>query len=327
MKTPFISIRTIVEEWLDTSGEKGQIDEFLIYKFANSAMEMLSTDEQLEENIALIQVRNYKVELPDNFKFVVQAAYNIEEEYCSREEVVQWTQKALDGSGCNITIDLDCPRCHKTECSCNSTVLTVDINRIYENAHPELYTSYMNHFYKSGGTTKRGTHSFYHPRFCLMRPKSGSFHNLPYHIGKCLNLDVDCEIEYAIDHPYMIVNFEKGQVLLSYLGVKRDEDGYRLIPNNEYAIDAIIAYIEERMAYTRYRSTESPTAERFWLHAKQEKNSKMRIAKSKLQMPSQDEWKVFLDNYWRKIVPYYFYEQNMRRFDRDDAIPGTHWIV
>ncbi len=327
MKTSFISATTIIDDWLDLVPDEERVDEPFMRKMANKAVSKFITSDQYEEKIALMTVKGYKIELPQDFRYVVQAAYNIDSSRCSREEVVQWTQSAFDGSGCSVTIDLNCPKCHETTCSCGSSVISVDVNRVYETSHPEIYTSYMDHFYRSGGTTGRGTHSYYHPQFCLMRHKSGSFHNLAYHIGECLNLNVDSEIEYSIEHPFMIVNFEAGQVLISYMGRRTDENGYLFMPDNEYALDAVVKFIEERLAYKRWRASKSQTDGVFYQTALALMTAAFRTARGKLMQPNQDKFKVFVDNYWRKLIPYHHYEQNMRRFQRDKAIPTPNWLV
>lgn len=316
-KEGFIGINSVIEDYLDFSGHEGELDETWVLKQANDAVERITTDQQLVHKIEILDVRNYRAVLPDNFKYVNQAAYRIKPEHpCSREEISQFTQKVL-GTDCNLEINLKCPNCYKEECSCDQRVIEVDVNRIYETAHPEMFTRYMDHFYRTGNTTKRGTESFYHPDFLLMRKTSNSFFNTPYHIGKCVNLSIDSKVEYDIDPPLIIVNFKEGEILLSYMSVKTDENGYRMIPNSEVVFEAINYYIEERMSFKKYRQTREQKDRIFWQQMKELREKHIGRAKAQLQTPDVDEWWQFVKNHWTKVVPYYNWEINYNKSTND----------
>lgn len=317
MRYPTISIHTIIEDYLDFSGHEGELDETWVLKQANDAVERLSTDQQLVHVIEILDVKNYKTKLPDKLQYICQAAYRIESQNCcSREEISQFTQKVL-GTDCELEINIKCPQCHQTSCSCDQAAIEVDVNRIYETAHPEYFTRYMDHFYRSGGNTIRGTRSYYHPGFYLMKKTSNHFFNIPYHIDECINLRTDCAVEYDIHHPNLVVNFKEGEVLLSYLAVATDEDGYRLIPNVEVVFEAINYYIEERMAFRKYRQTREQKDRIFWQQMKELREKHIARARTQLQTPAPDEWWQFVENHWRKVLPYYNWYENYNRGTRD----------
>lgn len=313
-----ISLHTVLEDYIDFSGHEGELDEPWVLKQANDAVERLVTDQQMDHRIEVIDIRDYKGPLPKYFRYVVQAAYRIDPpDCCTREQISQFTQKAF-GTGCNLEINVICPKCKTQTCDCQDRAVEVDVNRIYETAHPELFTRYMDHFYKSGGNTGRGIACFYDSRFHLMSKTSNQFFNVPWHVDECLNLVTDCEIEYDIHMPNIIVNFPKGEVLLSYLGYQVDEQGYRMIPNVEIVFQAINYYIEERMAFRNYRLTKSQNDRIFWQQMLEMKDKMISRARSQLQIPDPDEWWQFVSNHWRKVIPYYKWERNLNRGVRDE---------
>lgn len=308
-----ISLLSIIEDYLDFSGHEGELDETWVLKQANDAVSRIVTDQQLVHEIALLDVRDYKAELPSQMRYVVQAAAKEDAKYpSSREEVSQYVQKVF-GTDCEFEINLNCKQCGNTGCSCDTNVLEVDVNRIYETAHPELFTQYMSHFYRSGGNTGRGTKSYYHPEFLLMRKTSNNFFNVPYHINECLNLGIESVYEYDIKMPNIVVNFKQGQILLAYMATPTDKDGYRLIPDVEVVFQAINYYIEERMAFRNYRSSKTQNDRAFWQEMFQLKEKMIKRARITLQIPSEDEWWQFVKNHWTKVVPYYKWEQNFNR--------------
>ena len=332
MTTSYVSIDTVLQEYLDISGEEsldssyyGGVKEELILKWAHDALERVHTDRQHCHRIALLRVENYKAELPLGFKYIAQAACRVDpQEPCLREEIVEWTQKSLCDTGCSYTISKECPKCHETNCDCN-LIVEVDANRIYQDSRPELYTQYMSHFYRHGGLNKRGMRSQYHPDFYLMRKTSNNFFNVPYHIGNCLNLNLDTRIEYDIDHPYIIVNFEKGEILLSYISDRTDENGYRLVPDLPTVHEAIAIYVDEKMAYRRWRREGGSTNRVDWRELRSLREQAIARARSQLQIPDQDEFKQYMDNHWRKLIPYWDYDRNLGRFQVDKFNYGKYY--
>lgn len=332
MTVDYITLDTILQDYLDITGEEsldttyyGGVKEEVILKWGNDAIERISNDTQHVHRIVLLEVRNHKAELPAGFKYVAQAAYRMEcDEPCLREEVIEHTQKSICDTGCSYNITKECPKCHKSNCDCNLMV-EVKANRIYQDAHPEFYTQYMSHFYRHGGLTDRGCRSSYHPHFYLMRKTSNTFFNVPYHIGNCVNLNVESSVEYDIEHPYIIVNFDRGEILLSYISEQTDDNGYRLVPNLPNAIEAIVTYIDERMAYRRWRREGGPGPRGDWQTIKALREQTIARARSQLQIPDQDEFKQYMDNHWRKLIPYWDYDRNLGRFQVDKFNYGKYY--
>lgn len=318
MKLEKISIHSIIEDFLDFTQEDLEIDEALLLKFADDAISRITESEQLVFGIYLLDIKNYSAELPKGFKFVAQAAYRHKDEGpILREQVVEWNQDLLT-EDCTLTTTLECSDC------VDKPIIVSDVNRIYETAHPELYTQNMFHFNRAGGTTHRGTCSAYSNDFILMQPAMSSFQNVPMHVSECINLKVESEAEYSITPPRINVNFKEGQVLLACFTEDLDEDGYRRVPNLPIVFEAINRYIEERLAYIQYRKTRSQADSNFYQMTLQLKERALGQARSELQIPDYVEFRSFIDSFWRRVIPNYNARQDMYRNRRDPFFRGIH---
>ncbi|MCB0744768.1 MAG: hypothetical protein KDC67_12745, partial [Ignavibacteriae bacterium] len=129
-------------------------------------------------------------------------------------DIIQWTQGAFE-QDCELEINLICPVCKKTDCACDGPVVEVDVDRIWEQAHPEIY--YRN--YNKIGRVGYGEgpwSSYYCPKFKLMRYASNDFFNVKNIVTHCPNVDCkSCLNEFILDLPYIEVDFKRGEVLMA----------------------------------------------------------------------------------------------------------------
>lgn len=304
MKSKFVKIDAAISDWKDDHEYEADIDEGLLKKWAQDCVSRISTDEQTVHSIAILQVNNYRAYLPEGFKMLCQVAYKVEpEKKCEREQIVQWTQK-IWGEECELEINLKCPECHKQKCDCSSPVVTLDVDEMWAQAHPEHYVAYMNHFH-SFGRTKDYNHSSFSNDFALMKPRVGNFSNIPYHINNCPNFYTECEYTYELQPPHITVNFKKGELLLSYFATPLDEDGYPFIPDTAAAFSAIRWWIQERMMYRRYLKELDRGARQAWQDALQLKELWVGRARNELQIPDADIWYNKMRDTWSRNWPKY----------------------
>ena len=314
MKTGFIPADYLINEYLDASGHEGELDPVYILKCVNDAVDRISTSQQLEHKVAMLDVRDYKAKLPDHFKYVIQAAARVDAQPCTLKEQISKMKQRIPGSECNLEISIECPRCHKESCECDDlNVVTVDADRIWKSANPQYMASYMRSFYSYGNATERGKTSVYSDQFLLMKHAGGSMWNAPYHIGNCLNLSVECGLEYSINMPVMVTNFRRGQVLLGYMSSMTDDRGYLMVPDTPQAIQAVTWYVNERMAFRKYSQSQSAKDERFWQNMYQLREKHIARAKSELRIPSQDEYWTIVENFMKKVIPYRSFNRNLSR--------------
>jgi hypothetical protein len=311
-----ISLRTVLEDYADFTGEELQLKESVILKIAKDTASQIITDEQLDHKIALIDVKEYQAILPDTFKFVVQAGCVVEKN-CNirREEIVEFT-KQIHGTDCKMKINLECPTCHKDSCNCNTDIIIVEADQMWKDAHPEHNVGHAKHFWNYGKTDTYGN-MLYHPKFHLMKRSSNNFFSTPYHIPHCVNLNFDSEHEYNIDLPKIITNFRTGIILLSYLGQKVDKDGYPLIPDHPQVTDAIFYAIAEKDAWLKFSKTGEARYNTLVESARSKKLQATRAAVNALGIPNADEFFQFLENHWTKWIPYWDHKENYNRNKKD----------
>ncbi len=301
MDFDYISIDSVISDWLDQTGHEGHFDEDIISKYAQDEVERLSRGEGSKEFVSMLFVDDYRATLPVNYQKTIQAAYNVFPEQCPpRTEIVEFTQDLFDGTGCKLKMNLDCPKCHKPDCRCNGPIVEINADYLYNISHPEHETKYWNHFHSYTNLTDYpgDMRSNYHPQFRLMFPKMGDFWNIQYNVSECSHLSIDKEISYLIDRPNIIVNFQKGQILLNYLGLRMDDSGRVLVQNDPDVIDAIVLYIEKMLSRATWRKTARNEDFRYYQVTAQEYEIAHKKASIKVKFPGATK----LAQYWRNIM-------------------------
>lgn len=303
MKTGFISLNTIISEWLEDSGSD-TVDDSVVRRWAMSVVRLLTTDEQLCHRVTLIDVKNYKTLIPNDFKMLCEVAYRKnkpEDECTTRKQISQWVQEAAGGH--EIEINLKCPRCKDVECKCDSPIIEVDIDRINEMAHPEYYYSHF-HRVSRWGEGK----SVYNPKFTLMQTvKSGGFRST--HLSGCQNLHCNDLCSYSIKLPYLETSFPEGEILLSYLGYRLDEDGGIMVPDHPDVSLAVFFFLEWKAAWIKYRSTKDRGERTLMIDSKGFYEEHIGAARSALQIPDAGEFDEWVRNSWLRRLPNNHYEK------------------
>ena len=260
MKYELITIDEFVSDWLDETGHEGHFEEDKVIKFGQDEAERLMRGSSAKEFITLIHIEDYRGKLPSHFQRELQAAYNVFPQKCPpRSEIVQYTKDTFDGTGCELKLTKECPKCKESGCRCDVIVAEVDVSRVWQNNHPEQVAKYWRHFYSYTNLTDYpgDRRCNYHPQFRLMYPKMGNMWNIQYNLSQCVHLTADQEISYLIDRPNIVVNFQEGQILLNYLGYPVDDFGKTMVPNDPDVINSIVLYIEYKLSRADYRRTRS----------------------------------------------------------------------
>ena len=307
-------------DWPDEVGiDHEEIPYTFIIKNGVEALNMMNLTEELSNRLCILQVFNSRVKLPDDFKTLLQAAANVRtKDYCTttREEIVEWTQKSYQ-EGCDLKIRLDCPKCNKTECDCRSFEVKVD--RIWEMAHPEYYYS---HYKRIGRFGYGRTDSQYHERFQLMRAATQDFHQANI-LFDCPNIDCrECAHEFRIDPPYLELDFQEGEVLLSYLGRVLDENGDPMIPDQPDVLEAIKYHLTYKWFNRIYNKSNDKLIATLAKGKAQDalmmRETSMGIAKSVCEMPEYSEFKSWLDGSFYRRHPNMNGHWNGNKHTRDE---------
>lgn len=294
----FTSLSTIINEWLILTDEDNFKEEDIL-TFAYRAIDRLPIDFQ-EIKVKLISVKDYKVALPNDFMQACQVACQVDESKCCDKKEVYGHVKRVLGKDCKMVCD--CPLDNHESCDkCPSL---------------DLWSSDVDsdpHYYYQKVKFLKDWHYIGHedccksnicPKFELMEATSDCWHGLPCSMP-CPNMKVKSKKKYRIDDSkYMTTSFSDGDVLLCYISRRTDKEGFPLVPDTTAVVDAIVASIEEKAMYKKYRSSLSldETSRDYYnayTVAKMNKNEALARARQELSIPDPDQFNTFVDNIWR----------------------------
>lgn len=321
MKVNFVHINTVIDDYLDFSGDSGRIDKPMLKKIANDIVTKVSSSEQDTFKVSLLRVSDYGSKLPPDFKRAVQLLYHPPSPVDMCAKIKNSLKEVYFGSG-GCKADRECV-------DCEDEVLNIDLNRYLNIDNPEDNYKFLTPFFRPH-RYKHYFGGFLQGQFHLMRYAQHNFFNADKHVGGCLNLDrrllVDESIEYTLELPYIKTSEREGWVLIAYLADKVDEDGYRYVPNIPEVFEAINWAIEERQLYRQYRRMKDDRARNASMAAMQMKEKYIIRSREILETPDFESWSSYIDNHWRKVFPYIdnlaemnrrtpdYYYKNINRF-------------
>jgi hypothetical protein len=301
-KTEFVSLHTVLSDFYDDNGIVQQdIDESLIEKWAEDKIMDISTDKQLSHKLAWISVENYKADLPSDLVIVNEIAYKKTNPSDSCDirgyEITQYVQQTHDPE-CNLEINVACNKCHKKQCDCNTGDIVVDINTDFEIAHPELFYSK----YLKVGRFGYGK-SIYSPEWHILCRSNNDWFGLNKYLPDCANIHCrECPDTYVINPPTIETSFEKGEILISYMGRKRDVNGDIMIPKHRDVFEAILQHLTYKWFRREYIRRREASDKDIYLEAYQLAELATTKAITRIGTPSFAEFSTFWSmNKWVKM--------------------------
>lgn len=309
----YVSIEAVLQKFLDLSQDQDNLRPGFILDIADDIIDRLVPPEQYEWNIFLIKLDSRSFVIPRPLRQIVQALYLNDPRPVSTTEVVSWTHQVWGSGGCQLEVTPKCSPCQTYDPN-DPAVAVVNLTGLENLAYPDAIWGHSK-FYKGERGAWNQKRWFY-----PMKTRSNNFHNVPYHINGCLNINFDSDIEYEVRNRIMRLNRDQGWVLISGRCEVLDENGYRRVPNNSNVFDTITHFIEYRLAYERWRN--GPRKDRSHnreLQAYNEQKYKecFRRATADLMFPEYPEWVDFMDNHWMKYHPYYSRRDNLNRYQED----------
>jgi len=209
---------------------------------ADIVVRKLLTKRQKRFMINLLPIKNREVDIPKDFYMITNIFYLAPGDYVVDEKKVEeYEKKGLTLEECICKATDDCEETKDggfkytlkdTRCD-NHCIMDILLNPSFLAFEDYKVSSNYEIQYKPGIAY-------------IMRPTMNDFFNLKYHVTGCINLNADTGIEYQITTDKIIVNMDEGYVMLSYLADYKDRDGYYLIPDNPFVIDAIKHSLYER---------------------------------------------------------------------------------
>jgi hypothetical protein len=297
------NLSTIIEDYIDFTGNKGMLDRTYIKKIGQSVLRKLETPNDLVETITYGEVKDSRARVPDDLERFVQIAVKVDKKVRTTE-IGEWTQKLYDGSGCELIVKKDC-----TEMGgCKDSEVVIEVDRNWELSHPEYKYGHMKHFYRHGGLLADNVVSYYNPQYVLAKPASHYIWNADLFVPGCLNLNETLQsnmaYEFKVDEKFLTFNFREGKFVFSYLAARTDEEGYRMIPDIEEVYEAVKWNVVEAMLNRDVRKATTQQDRNFFAmllrDAKNEKREAMGRAYELLNTPDFQSWWDFLEqNYFR----------------------------
>ena len=275
----YIKIDPILDDWIeDNELTQENISKSKLKRWALDIVKDYTTIDLWKDYIALLSVKNTKAQLPPNVKQIISIGYRIFEDRkdCTTiNQISEYTQKGIDG--CDLEIKVKCQKCAKDKCSCNSSVVEVDIDRIQMMQNPWYYDAsrfarpyHTEELYHDGRKDTKG-------KFKLMAYATNPFHNVNNHIPDCVNLKCNnCEHRYIYhDDTNTIetdITAENAELLVAYKGTRLTDDGDFLIPDNTNAIEAIEYQLTYKYFSNKFKSSEKPAHRTAYMEAMQKRD-------------------------------------------------------
>lgn len=339
MKVPFTHKDAAINDFITNNGlTHEEIDEPWCIKQINDCTRWINTDEQTIHKIVICPVINYKAELPKDFKLLQAAASNPdyrtkpclqcdpysehkrEFKRTRREHIISWIQGCDEG--CELEINLQCPKCHKTQCECDSPVVEVDVDRIWDMSHPEIFYKNYTHLWRFGN----GINQHDEPDFKLMGAAKSYLFNAEHFLTDCPNILCEtCVHKFQIEYPFIKVDYQKGEVLISYLGRVTDEDGDLMIPDHPDAHDAIYQYLTHKYYFMKFVQTGEQRYNIIQQQAEIRFNAALNHAISALQIPDFKSFQAWVNDIWLRRIPKDI-DSYANKETTDDYIKYKHYL-
>ncbi len=316
MQYRFIPISSVVDEYLQLTGEV-DVDRDYFIQLADKLVRKMTFADQKLHKVVLRDVKDYRVRLPEDFDKLLQVAYrsNADGDKVSISQVKEWI---TSHGSCDVKVNVECDNCDE-----NGSIL-FDLTQQAIKRNPQWVYGNIKWYLKHGGVTDRGyVRSLYYPEFRVIRYADSSMFGANYHVKGCLNiqgkLGIDTGVFYVVEPDgYIRLNVRDGQVLIAYLAVVLDKNGYRMIPENEYLIEAIKWYIEEMMLYRKIRIglKKDNMAFRLMERARQLKERAMGYAISQLREIEFNKFYAMMQNI-QKVEDYDLWYERYSRHEPD----------
>lgn len=242
----YVSIYNVLSKFRRDSSLRVEEADFI--EWAAEALEAIGAAENLEEAVAFIEVKNYETAIPAGLKYVIQVALN----QCEGLTPIETTTSSTSSEEASTPVPLDCNGTPITEYELAYYRPYFDL--IYEY---QLWTNSRN-YAECWTPVRLADHTFFNSVVCQE-----------------VNTDIQSlyktsEWEYTLNDPYMRFSFKEGQIAVSYLRTKVDENGYPQIPDNYSVLTAITKYVKYRLLERRYEQSDKPVDERRYMKAEQD---------------------------------------------------------
>ena len=270
----YISINTVIARIKQNPYIKEDFNRITAINLIAQSLRLLNLKDVMEHAVELIDIYNYKGDIPEGLKRIVQTAYRL-----GRDLTLD---KVCTNNCCeyglgpneysNYSVNLTNHDCKE---DCNKIIIE---KKFYER---KSYLPVMNILDNYSASIN-------------FKPIYPSVNNFGlYSFDQSLNKGYDSskyyEHSYIIDEYGFQTSFKDGQLLLSFLRSPLDDEGYPLIPNDEYVIQVCEKYYYYKNAYWKLLSGTDANAPKVYAKLEEEFYMSMQMAKSKIKMPNREQ--------------------------------------
>lgn len=291
-----VSLKTIVERVYMDFGFNYSLSFTEAAEWAGSLLALLKAPVVLKHHVDEIVIDEGRGKLPCDLESIIQTARKVKGvgDGCSTGVIA-----TLDRGTQYVEISaIDIVNRKFRLCGCNAFTTcdectTVEGPDIPDNIPCEPSKPIIRRF--GGGTQK--------PNFRLepMRWATDSFNNNMH----CTNYDYACgggTSTYTVNGNYIFTSFDEGSVMMAYLAIPTDEEGFPLIPADEWWRQAVQFEIAYKIAMKLF--IQGNIADKTFQYIERERDWKVAQAVNKSKMPSIDEMESF-KNQWLRLIPNY----------------------
>lgn len=311
MKKEYVTNLALYNEWLTDVDYTGKLEEDTARRWINRKVSELIDTEQLSFAVALLDINGFIGVMPKGFHSAYLVAGVDDYQKCwNREQLVGYTQD-IYGTDCVLDVHIKCPSCSKSSCECSTAIIEVDVDDSYLQERPYLWVPKNNKYLGySAATTDGFPCADFCPDFKIMKPRvtEMALWNSEFFLGECKGLNLNGCYTYDIEPPLFKTDMRKGQVYMSYLRYKLDEDGYYTIPKFPEVIEAITYYMSWKMAERSWMKDGNQNDRLRWLDAKNMCEQKTVEARTLLEIPSADKILSLGKSHWKQGPERFYYK-------------------
>lgn len=303
-KVEYISASEILSDFYDDFNIDGGDDEPLLLKWIEDKISQFNIPQQLIHRVAWVSVMNYKADLPKDLNIINEVAFRLDGGKSRKGgrgyQLTQFVQNTHED--CQIELNVVCSSCNTSTCNCNTEDIIVDVNAAFEMAHPEMYYSK----YAKVGKFGYGK-SIYSNNWGILSQNDSEWFGVNQTIPGCANIHChDCPNSYKILPPKIETSFEEGELLISYMGVKKDEDGRLMIPLHPDVLECVNEHLTYKWFRRQFIKTRDNGDRLIYSEARQLSKEAKQKAEMSLNFPSFDEFSRFWANTkWSKMSSAY----------------------
>lgn len=262
MKTHrYLNIKSVIADLYRDLGID-EISESDAIEWAANALEHLRVKDLYSINTAIINVEHYQCEMPEGCVNVLEIA-----KHRHLKQMDYYNDKIL------MEYDSDNP------CGCDDC-----------DKEPEKEFVFCQKYYVSWGyyfpLKSYTTHP--EPKFDWMYVEP-SYNNF----FMASTQDKSGVDEYRIDDGKILFSFEKGVVAVSYMGIRLDEEGFPLVPDDISAREAIVRYVTFKYMQRQWYLGREGYQDKM-MKAEQDWHWYCKQFKNKMKMPSEDDLRKFI---------------------------------